>query len=447
MSDQRIFSLPKIKLPYIGQRIIKTTFAVFLCLFIYFLRGYRGMVVQSAISTVLCMQPYRNSSKTFAVNRITGTLIGAFWGLLFLLFMSHAPALNTYMLLVYAVMSLGVLITLYSCVLIRKTDTASLAAVVFLCVVIYYPNVESPLLQAFDRVIDTCIGLLVALLVNSIQLPREKQPDKLIFIRMQDLVPDRYAHIPSGVLIALNHLFLQGASICLVSKWAPAFLISQMGMIKPTVPLIIMDGAALYDITEKSYLNVIPIEKKDADALCALLRSMDAGYCSFAIRDRTMIIYRQGNLSFAEDMEYETMKISPYRNYVDGDYFSEDQIAAIRTMDTDEKINLLAERLAEYLPAGKFRVARRTMPGFEGVSALYFYNPKATVENMKEQMLTHAREDGRPKERVDLISIDGTYRSDRDALTLLHRARDIYMPVKPAAVLGNLLKKTFHHLS
>lgn len=419
----------KVRLPHIGQRMIKTTVSVFLCLVIYILRDYRGMIVQSCIAAVLCIQPYASDSRTLAVNRLTGTLIGAFWGLAYLLLMTHVPILNIHMIIVYAIMSLGIMVTLLCCVTLKQTASASLAAIVFLCVVICYPDVERPFMQTLDRLIDTAIGLTVALAINTFHLPREKQNDKLLFIRLQDLVPDRYSHISSSVLIALNRLYLEGATICLVSKWAPAFLTSQMGFIRPTVPLIVMDGAALYDVQEKEYLNLTALPKEDADALCNLLDSMDAGYCVFAVRDNTMIIYRQGNISMPEDMEYNIMKSSPYRNYVDGPYFEEDQIALIRTMDTDVRINILAERLAEFLPRNKYRVVRRTMPGFEGVSGLYFYNPEATVENMKKILLDYVSSDGSPKKPIDVTAPNGGYESERDAIALLHRAKNIYMPV------------------
>ena len=74
-------------LPPLGQRIVKTSVAVFLCLLVYWLRGYRGqdMPTEAAITAIICMQPYVRDSRDYAVSRFTGTLIGVVWGLLFLL--------------------------------------------------------------------------------------------------------------------------------------------------------------------------------------------------------------------------------------------------------------------------------------------------------------------------------------------------------------------------
>ena len=83
------------QLPHIGQRILKTTLAVFLCLLIYLLRGYQGqdMRTEAAITAIICMQPYIRDTRNYAVNRFTGTIIGAAWGLLLLilLYSSRRP--------------------------------------------------------------------------------------------------------------------------------------------------------------------------------------------------------------------------------------------------------------------------------------------------------------------------------------------------------------------
>ena len=168
----------KLYFPYIGQRIIKTTIAVFLCLVFYYFQGYHGetMSAEAAITAIICMQPYVHDMRDYALNRISGTLIGAFWGFLFLLVVPLFPSLTGIPL--YALMGLGILISLYSAVVLRLPDTSSLAAIVFICVVIVYPDVEFPLDQAFHRVLDVLVGTGIAIGVNVFRLPRLKRRDQ-----------------------------------------------------------------------------------------------------------------------------------------------------------------------------------------------------------------------------------------------------------------------------
>ena len=125
-------------LPAVGQRIVKTTVAVFLCLLVYYLRGFRGREIptEAAITAILCVQPYVRDTRRYALSRFGGTMIGSFWGLAFLLMMMQFPAMGEHLLPLYVSMSLGVMLTLYTCVALQRTDTAGQAAIVFLCIVI-----------------------------------------------------------------------------------------------------------------------------------------------------------------------------------------------------------------------------------------------------------------------------------------------------------------------
>ena len=154
MNTETVYDRQRWTFPRVGQRIVKTSIAVFLCLVIYYLRGYEGgsMPTEAMITAILCMQPYVRDSRDYAVSRLTGTLIGAFWGLMFLLFLTAVHSEGDRRLILYAGMAVGVLVSLHSAVLIGKPDTAGLAAIVFLCVVIAFPDIEDPLRQAGLRI-------------------------------------------------------------------------------------------------------------------------------------------------------------------------------------------------------------------------------------------------------------------------------------------------------
>lgn len=413
-------------LPYLGHRIIKTAVAVFCCLLIHMLLDYGGMALQSAIAAIVCMRPYIEDTKKYAFDRVAGTVIGGAWGVIFLFLTDLVPALSSYMILVYFLMALEVLIVIYSTVVLKLQDAAGLSAIVFLCVVIGYPRVETPMLLAGSRILDTLIGIVVAIVVNVVKFPRKKRKNCLFFVQMKDLVPNRYGQMSSGVLISLNRLFSDGAQICLVSPWAPAFVLTQVERLETDVPAIVMDGAALYDFRERNYLEILEMDKEDAAWLCRTLKEMDLGYCVYAVRDRTTLIYRQGNLNEAEKKEYDIMKRSHLRNYVNGFYTTDDKITFVRLIDTDERINQLEKQLQAVLPEGRFRIVKREQPGFPNYSGLYFYAADATVEHMKAIMLTHYN---RGCERVDVLPARGHYDVERDAIHLLHRVHSIYAPL------------------
>ena len=215
----------KFYLPHIGQRIVKTSIAVLITLLVYYVHGYRGaeMPAEAAITAIICMQPYVRDTRDFAISRFLGTFIGAAWGLGFLLLMLVFPRMGSVLLLVYLRMAIGVMLTLYTCVLLRRPDTSGQAAIVFICVVIAFPEIEAPLQQALERFTGVLLGTAASIAVNVFRLPRDKERNSVFFVKIADLVPDRFSHLPAAARFRLNYLYDDGAKICLMSEHAPAF--------------------------------------------------------------------------------------------------------------------------------------------------------------------------------------------------------------------------------
>ena len=166
------------------MRMLKTCLAVTLCMFFYMLIGFQGesMPAEAAITAIICIQPDVRNTTENGRNRLSGTVIGAIWGFLFLLCMMWFPEIGKNRVVLYLLEGLGTLASIYTAVLIRKPDAAGLAAIVFVCVVISYPDIESPLQQAFTRILDVCLGTAIALFVNGFHLPRVKRQNKVFFI-------------------------------------------------------------------------------------------------------------------------------------------------------------------------------------------------------------------------------------------------------------------------
>lgn len=416
--------------PHIGQRIVKTTVAVFLCLMIYYLRGYHGqdMPTESAITAIICMQPYVRDTRLYALNRFAGSLIGAAWGLGLLLLLYAIPALGENILCLYTLMALGVLLSLYSAVLLRVPETSSLAAIVFLCIVIAFPDIESPLEQAAYRMLDVFTGTVVAILVNVFRLPRRRNPDLVFFVRTKDLVPDRFSRIPSAALFRLNYLYNDGARICLMSEHAPAFFALQMSAAKLNVPLIVMDGAAIYDAVENEYLCAETLAPEDSAHVRERLDELGLSYFVYTIHKNKTCIFHHGAYTEPEKTILDRMRRSPYRSYLEGEIYDPREIVYIKIIVPDESLEEVKYALRTVIPKGKLRGVSRPQTGAPGISALYIYTHTATMEQAQKRLmkLLHERE---PALEPVTITAPGGYRSARDAMHLLHRLQNRYEPV------------------
>ena len=418
-------------LPHLGLRIVKTTVAVFLCLLFYYLRGYRGqdMPTEAAITAILVMQPYVRDTGYYALSRFVGSLIGVFWGLLLLLLLNDFPLLGANKLLLYAMMAVGVLLSLYSAVLLRMSDASGLAAIVFLCIVIAFPDIEQPLRQAMHRMLDVFVGTTVATAVNIFRLPRTKRPDQVFFVRTKDLTPDRFTHFPPAVMFRLNYLYNDGAKICLMSEHAPAFLTLQMHEARLSVPLVVMDGAGIYDANENVYLHAETIPPAASAWLREELDSMGESYFIYTIHHNKTCIFHRGEWNVEEKILYDRLRRSPYRSYLEGEIYEAEEIVYFKIIDEEHRIAALARSLGPVLAEHGLRAAVRAQAIGTGLTGLYVYSAQATMAHAEETLMALLRRDDPALKPVEILSQTG-YRTEHDAMRLLYRLGNAYEPLK-----------------
>ena len=156
---------------HIGMRIIKTVLAVFACSIIGWLRG--EMTFFSMIAAVLCMQNSAEKTFTTSFNRIIGTALGGLYGVVVLFIETHVHAQNI-MPLYCLIVSLMLIPVILTTILIKKPSVAAFSCVVFLSTTIYHVGDADPYTYALNRMLDTAIGIVVALIVN-LAMPGPKQ--------------------------------------------------------------------------------------------------------------------------------------------------------------------------------------------------------------------------------------------------------------------------------
>ena len=147
----------------IGLRALKSSLAVFLC-FLVDLILHGDNVFYSAIAAIICMQPTPEKSIDVGINRFIGTLIG---GLLGFIILKAADYIPYYEHIYILVIPLCMLIAIYVCNVIDKKDSVSICCVVYLSVVTNFARtVPSTELYVIDRIIETTIGIIIAVIVN-----------------------------------------------------------------------------------------------------------------------------------------------------------------------------------------------------------------------------------------------------------------------------------------
>lgn len=164
------------KIPILGGRTLKTVIAVFACFLIDATRS-GGLPFFSSIAAVLCIKKTSEESFAIALNREAATLIGGVWGAAFMAVEFYGAPI-TYPVLRNAVIALLLIPLIDICVFLKQKKAVALSCVVFLCIVVAHGSDTNPFDFAFNRVIDTTIGVVVALICNGLPFGQfKKTPD------------------------------------------------------------------------------------------------------------------------------------------------------------------------------------------------------------------------------------------------------------------------------
>ena len=154
----------KLTFPPIGARIIKSSVAVGLCIAVYFIRALlpvsSGIPFYGALAALWCMQPYSDTTKNNAFQRSAGTLIGAVYGLIFLLMFRRLGLVIPE--LVYISASIFIIPVIYTTVVMNKRTASFFSCVVFLSIALTHSFDENPYIFVLNRVVDTFIGIIIS---------------------------------------------------------------------------------------------------------------------------------------------------------------------------------------------------------------------------------------------------------------------------------------------
>lgn len=160
-------------IPKIGMRNFKTTLSVFICLMLFELIN-RENSIYACIAAVICLQNTVVDSLEKGVARIIGTIIGGFVGVLVLFVINTFIA---YDILIF-IIPLGIMALIQICVIINMKQSVVICCVVYLIIMITKSHEGGYVLYAINRVLDTSLGILIAVLVNKYVAIPEKLKSK-----------------------------------------------------------------------------------------------------------------------------------------------------------------------------------------------------------------------------------------------------------------------------
>lgn len=412
--------MKKVNLPHIGQRIIKSSVGVFLCYIIYFLRGQNGIPFYSMLAVLWCIQPYTYKTYKMAAQRIIGTIIGAVSGLIVML-------LEIYVFDIYDNLSgyflnaIFIIPVLYTTVLLHKQNASYFSCVVYLSIVVNHMTDSNPCIFVMNRVFDTFIGIAVGVAVNYAHLPRKKNKECLFIAALDDMVSPIKEELSAYSKVEINRMLDDGMNFTVATMRTPASLIKPLNEVKLKLPVIVMNGAALYDLKENTYLKAYVISNESSRELVQLIRSNNLNCFINALYDDTLVIYYHKLVNYAEKDIFKTLKCSPYRCYVNREPFEADRTIYIMLIDKTDKIKKFYNMLFEKYN-NRFKILCYSSNKYDGYSYIKIYNKNADIDNMIQYLAELQN-----LEYKKLIESD--YRKKSDFNSIVHELKNSYEPL------------------
>ncbi len=164
---------------HIGMRSVKTAVAATLCACLYFIA--RRNPTFACIGAIFGVGSDMENSRLHGGNRFFGTIIGGLLGMgLFWVYIQlmpnlsehHAPLEGRYHPLLLLLLFVGVILLVLASRVFHWLGAVQPGGVV-LCIILFNTPVDTYVAYSLNRMLDTGIGVLIALLVNWL-LPRDR---------------------------------------------------------------------------------------------------------------------------------------------------------------------------------------------------------------------------------------------------------------------------------
>lgn len=367
------------------------------------------------------------NSRKNASQRLIGTVIGALYGLLYLLMRNWSGGIGK--VLDAFCISAFIVVILYTTVLIQKKQASYFSCVVFLSIVVNHVTDVNPYLFVWNRFLDTVIGIIIGVGVNLMSLPRDRRKDVLFLSGLDDTLLSKKDNMSDYSRIELNRMLDDGMNFTIVTMRTPASLMTPLRDIRLKLPVIAMDGAVLFDIYEKRYLKVYIISQDKSSQIRSLIRSEGLTCFTNVVIDDMLVIYYDKSKDEVHNNLIRELRRSPYRNYVDRPYPEDEDVVYFMLLHPTEVIEAFYKKLEDAGITKELKVLKYASDDYPGYAYIKIYNRNATKENMIQYLqkmtgLSQIVTFGTIPGRYDVVVRPG------DTNKVVNQLRKLYEPVK-----------------
>lgn len=375
-------------MPKIGKRMIKSSIAVFLCFVVYLFRQKEGVVFYSCIAAVLCMQQDITNTKKVGWNRVVGTFIGGFIGLLVLMFeKTFIP--SEYTILEYMLTSFMIIPIIYITVLLKKTSASYISCVVFMSITVSHGTDINPFLFAMNRIIDTLIGIVIAFGVNSFHFPSGNHKDTLYVSALDGTLLNDDDELSNYTRVKLKQLLERGANIVLTTSRTPSAILSLIQDIPFIYPIVVMNGAAMYDLQKQQYKYCKTIPQDALQDIKEVFEQNNVNCFIYSVIHHVLHVYYGKFQNPIEEDYYHALRKTPFCSYVFGSIPEEQNSIYVYAVHEHDVIDRVYQRLKKRAAFYELHVVVQKDNDHQGYSKIEIYSKEANKKASIQTLIQH----------------------------------------------------------
>lgn len=401
----------------IGQRIIKTSIAVFVSISIHIILLYIDKQLGidrnldwhapsnmytpffAGIAAVYATHKDRKSSFQQAKIRSLGSIIGGYFGM-GLIWLTEYFLINKYNLqetnlilytiIQYAIVSLGIVPLIWITVSLKQSTATFITCLTYLSVTISIRNGGMPVLQfATNRVISTLIGVAIALLINNFGKIKKRNKDILFVTSLDDNFFSNKKRFSLYVKYKLNNLYYHDMPLLLSTNKPLSSLEDLFKDLDVSFPVILMNGACVYNFENKEYEDVFNISSESRVSLDNLLKQYNLNAFIHSINDGTMHIYYEKFTNDAQKEFFDKRKRNMYDNFVYATLPSDASALMYTIIDTIESLDPLIDEL---IKKEKIKEVDYVLTPYNKINGNYFILEINSRQAQKENIINHIKE-------------------------------------------------------
>jgi hypothetical protein len=296
------------------------------------------------IAAAYSMHTDKEASMQQAKVRTMGSIFGGLYGMVVLILsealFSHALNLDTsgilYYALDYLLVAAAIVILISFTVVTHKTYATWIACLTYLSVTVSIRNDFDEQLMGFfsdsemintylvaivfalNRIFSTVVGVGISLCVNLFVLPKSKNKKVLFVSSLDKAILNNQHRITGFTKYKINQLCKTGCNITFATTRTQASLNQIFDGITLTMPLITMNGSAIYNPKNKHYISVEYISHEVRVELEGLFNRNNLNYFCYSVDDDVLQIYHGKLKNEGEIKYYNDDRNNFFDNYVRG---------------------------------------------------------------------------------------------------------------------------------